>query len=216
MVGFFLQIGYAGIPSAELLFVALALSLLLVLRPLIYFKLFTLLRLRARTATLAGGALTTYSEFGLIVAAIAATEGLISDEWLVTLAVAIALSFFIATPINKQVHRWYRSLSDVLLRHEKPRLPEEKIQKLENARVVLLGMGRVGQGAYHHLQKEYGDTVVGVEENYERTLQLNKKGMRYIHGDASDQDFWEQAGVADCEMLLVSLSNHEEHLQSQN
>lgn len=212
LVGFFLQIGYAGIPSAEMFLVALALLAVLALRPVIYFTLFTFFRLRARTATLAGIALTTYSEFGLIVAAIAAAEGWITNEWLVTLALAIALSFFVATPLNKQVHRWFRSVRNQLLKHEKQRLPEEHIEKIENARVVLLGMGRVGRGAYRFLTEEYGDTVVGVEENYERTEDLKTQGFRCVHGDASDRDFWERAGVTDCEMLLVSLSSHREHL----
>lgn len=212
LVGFFLQIGYAGLPSAQMLVVAFALVVVLSLRPIIYFSLFTLLRLRARTATLAASALTTYSEFGLIVAAIAATEGWISNEWLVTVALTIALSFFVATPINKQVHRWYQSLSEKLMSYEKSRLPEEQIGKIDNARVVLLGMGRIGRGAYHHLTATYGNTVVGVEENYERTLHLNQQGIRCVHGDALDRDFWEQAGVTDCELLLVSLSSHREHL----
>ena len=212
LVGFFLQIGYAGVPSTEMLLVAVSLSLVLLLRPIIYFALFTQFSLRARTATLAGIALTTYSEFGLIVAAIAAAEGWVSNEWLVTLALAIALSFFIATPINKQVHRWYRTLSSKLLVYEKPRLPEERIEKIKNARVVLLGMGRVGQGAYHHLTEHYGNAVVGVDEKYERAEILQEKGIRCVHGDASDRDFWEQTGVVNCELILVSLSSHREHL----
>lgn len=129
LVGFFLKIGYAGLPSTELLLVAVALSLLLVLRPIIYLALFTFLNLRARTATLAGVALSTYSEFGLIIAAIAANEGLIANKWLVTLALAISLSFFIATPVNEKIHRWSRLLSNKLLAYEKSRLPEEHIEK---------------------------------------------------------------------------------------
>lgn len=212
LVGFFLQIGYAGIPSTEMLLVAIALSFVLLLRPIIYFSLFTILNLRSRTASLAGIALTTYSEFGLIVAAIAANEGWISNEWLVTLALAIALSFFVATPLNKQVHSWYLSLGKSLNKYEKKRLPEERIEKIENADVVLLGMGRVGRGAYHYLAERYPESIVGVEENYERAELLRSHGIRCVHGDASDRDFWEQAGVADCKLLLISLSNHREHL----
>lgn len=213
LVGFFLQIGYAGLPSAQMLVVAAALLAVLTLRPIIYFTLFTLFRLRARTATLAGTGLTTYSEFGLIVAAIAATEGWISNEWLVTLALAIALSFFLATPLNKQVHQWFLSRKTQLLRHEKERLPEEQVETISDASVVLLGMGRVGRGAYRFLQADYPGAVVGVEENYERTEALKDQGIRCVHGDASDRDFWERAGVTNCEILLVSLSSHREHLE---
>jgi len=212
LVGFFLQIGYAGLPSAQMLLVAVALLAVLMLRPLIYFTLFTVCRLRARTATLAGIGLTTYSEFGLIVASIAATEGWISNEWLVTLALAIAMSFFLATPLNNQVHQWFRSRKTQLQQHEKERLPEELVEKVNNARVVLLGMGRVGRGAYRYLQTDYPGAVVGVEENFERAEMLKSQGLRCVHGDAADRDFWERAGVLNCEMLLVSLSSHREHL----
>jgi predicted Kef-type K+ transport protein len=212
LVGFFLQIGYAGLPSAQMLIVAAALLVVLTLRPIIYFTLFTVFRLRARTATLAGIGLTTYSEFGLIVASIAASEGWISNEWLVTLALAIALSFFVATPLNSQVHRWFLSRKTQLQKHEKERLPEEQVETISDARVVLLGMGRVGRDAYQYLQTEYPGQVVGVEENFERTEQLKAQGFRCVHGDASDRDFWERACVADCDILLVSLSSHREHL----
>ncbi|MEM7258624.1 MAG: NAD(P)-binding protein, partial [Pseudomonadota bacterium] len=89
--------------------------------------------------------------------------------------------------------------------------PEEQVEVIENARVVLLGMGRVGRGAYHFLQSDFPGAVVGVDESFERTEALKAKGIRCVHGDAADRDFWERAGVTDCEMLLVSLSSHREH-----
>lgn len=212
LVAFFLQIGYAGAPSTEMLLIAAILTLVLIVRPIIYFGLFTFSRLRARTATLAGAALFTYSEFGLIVGAIAADQGLITDQWLVIIALAIAFSFFIATPVNQKVARWYRSLRSKLLIFEKETLPEEEIDTIENARVVILGMGRVGISAYHYLNREFENEVVGVEESNERMGKLCELGIRCVHGDATDRDFWEQANVIDCETILMSLSSHREHI----
>jgi len=188
------------------------LLLLLVLRPVIYFALFTLMRLRSRTAALAGIGLSTYSEFGLIVAAIAASEGIISSEWLVTLALAIALSFVVATPINKTVHTFYRKWSEKLKPYEKERLPEEEIEQLGDADIVVLGMGRIGFGAYQFLHQQYGDRVVGVEERYARAVELREQGVNCVHGDASDRDFWEETGLARRQLILASLSNHRENL----
>lgn len=212
LVGFFLQIGYYGFPSLSMLVIAAALVLLLALRPLIYFAFFTWLGLRARTSTLAGIGLSTYSEFGLIVAAIAASQELISTEWVVTIALAIALSFFIATPLNKMVHTMYRRYAKQLNVYEKERLPEERIESLGDAEFVVLGMGRVGQGAYDYLRGQYGDRVIGVEESYERTVALREKGFDCVHGDALDRDFWEQTNVAGRSLILASLSNHRENL----
>ena len=71
LTAFFLSIGYSGLPSGEMLLVACAIGLLIFLRPLIYFLLLLTFRLRARTSLLVGLSLFNYSEFGLIVAAMA-------------------------------------------------------------------------------------------------------------------------------------------------
>ncbi len=214
LVGFFLQIGYYGLPELELLAVALVLGLLIVLRPLIYFSLLTAFGLRSRTAWLTGLALFNYSEFGLIVAAIAAENGLLGPEWITTLALAMALSFFIATPINKQAHTLYRRHCAKLNQYEREqRLPEEVIGSLDGAKVAVLGMGRVGRGAYQRLIDDGHQSIVGIDENYAQANALTAKGWHCVHGDASDRDFWDRTTLADCELILVSLSHHRENLQ---
>ena len=213
LIGFFLQIGFFGLPSPEMLLVALALSLLIFLRPLIYYFLLVGFGLRARTAFVAGFSLFNYSEFGLIVGAIAVGTGMLSPEWLTTLALAMALSLFIATPFNTRVHDLYGRFAALLHRFErKERLEREQLLGLGDAEIVVLGMGRVGVGAYETLRERYGDVVVGVEENLDKAKKLAGEGYRCIPGDASDYDFWMDAGLAKRRMLLVSLSNHRENL----
>ncbi len=116
LIGFFLQIGMAGVPSLDTLGLAVLLALLLPVKAVLFFLILTLFRLRARTAFLAGLSLATYSEFGLIVANLAVKNGLLDAEWLVMLAVAVALSFAIAAPLNRYAHNLYRALEHGLLR----------------------------------------------------------------------------------------------------
>ena len=214
LIGFFLQIGYYGFPKLELLAVAIVLGVLIVLRPLIYFALLTAFGLRARTAWLTGLSLFNYSEFGLIVAAIAAQSGLLGQEWITTLALAMALSFFVATPVNKKAHELYLRHQQKLIVHERSeRLPEEAIGSLKGARIAVLGMGRVGLGAYHSLVESGHKNIVGIEENYTHSKALESSGIHCVHGDASDRDFWERTSLANCELILVSLSNHREDMQ---
>jgi hypothetical protein len=52
------------------------------------------------SGVLATLSLSNYSEFGLIVAAIAATAGWLSPEWLVVVSLALAGSFVLASPLN--------------------------------------------------------------------------------------------------------------------
>ncbi|ASJ72521.1 cation:proton antiporter family protein [Granulosicoccus antarcticus] len=214
LIGFFLQIGYYGIPRLELVYIAIVLGLLITLRPVIYFCLLTAFGLRARTGWFAGLALFNYSEFGLIVAAIAQQAGILREQWLVTLALSMAISYVFAIPLNRKAHELYIRYSDVLQRFEKPsRLPEEIIGSLGGANIAILGMGRVGRAAYDTLREAGHDKVVGVEESYALTLELTQSGWPCVHGDASDRDFWERTGLANCELILVSLSNHREHVR---
>ncbi len=213
LIGFFLHIGYYGFPSIQMLLVAVALSGLILLRPVIYFTLFSLNSLRARTSWLSALALANYSEFGLIVAATAVQSGLLPTEWVTTIALAMSVTFLMATPVNKQAFSLYRRFYTGLNQYEKSkRLPEEAIGSLGNAEVFVLGMGRVGRGAYEYLQQS-GHKVMGIEESYTNTQNLVKKGYECVHGDATDRDFWERTGLANRDMLLVSLSNHRENIE---
>jgi len=212
LIGFFLQIGFYGIPSPIMLVVALVLGLLLLSRPLIYFSLFTFFRLRARTAWLSGLALFTYSEFGLIVAAAAVSSGQMSTEWLVTLALAIAISFLISTPVNSVAHRLYRRHTERFNRYQKtPGIAEEQIEQLGDANIVVLGMGRVGRGVYTRLIEEGYSKIIGIEVDSTCVGDLRNQGYNCVHGDASDRDFWERTALAERDLIFVSLSNHREN-----
>ncbi len=213
LIGFFLQIGYYGLPSVEMMFVALGLGLLSFLRPLIYYFLFVAFRLRARTALLASLSLFNYSEFGLILAAIATAQGLLPAEWLTTLALAVSISFFLATPFNSNVHNIYHRYVVWLHRFErKQRLDAEEPADLGDADILVLGMGRVGKGAYQHLEAANKGNIVGIEENLDKVFQHRDEGYKCMHGDATDNDFWEAAELDRRKLILVSLTNHSENL----
>lgn len=217
LIGFFLQIGYYGFPSGEMVLVACGLSLLILIRPVLYYLLFTAFRLRARTSLVTSFALFNYSEFGLIVAAIAVTQGLLSPEWLTTIALAVSLSFFIATPFNANVHQLYHRLQNVLRKLERPaRLPQEEPTDLGDASVVVLGMGRVGFGVYEYFVEAGAEKIVGVEENFGKVLEHQANGISCVHGDASDHDFWASAAMQPRQVILISLSNHAENLTAVN
>jgi len=59
------------------------------------------------TSLLATLNLTNYSEFGLIVIAIGVANGWMNPEWLVVIAIALSLSFVVATPLNNIDDRLY-------------------------------------------------------------------------------------------------------------
>ena len=214
LIGFFINIGYNGFPSHDKLIVVLVLCLLVFLRPAIYFFLLVFFRLRSRTSLLTSLSLFNYSEFGLIVAALAFDSGLLSGEWVTTLALAMALSFFIAVPFNTRVHLIYAHYASRLQQFERRRLIfRETPVALGKARIVVLGMGRVGLGAYQYLCDLYPDDVIGADANMDKVQRHNADGIRCVHGDATDSEFLLHADLASRDLIFVSLSNHSENIE---
>ncbi|MGS2723045.1 cation:proton antiporter domain-containing protein [Porticoccus sp. GXU_MW_L64] len=213
LVGFFVSIGLNGLPSLEMCLLAAALALLATIKPVLYYLGFVATRLRARTSFLASLSLYNHSEFGLIVATLAAANGLIGDEWVVITALAMALSFFVAVPFNARSHRIYRRFSKRLFEHSR-RLPYEQPVDIGDATILVMGMGRVGRGAYTHLKEIYGDCVLGVDSEQGRLPELTKEGYRAVSGDATDRDFWEGIDLDAIKVIMVCLPDHAENLDT--
>jgi len=207
LVGFFLTIGLAGGLSLHALGIALLLVLLVPLKAALFFILFTRFRLRARSAFLASLGLANYSEFGLIVGAVAVANGWLAAEWLAILAIALALSFLFSAPLNNASHAVYGHLRERLLRLESGRrLAEEARIEPGPATVLILGMGRVGCGAYNNLSQRLGDVVLGIDQNAQTVERHRARGWRVILGSSTDPEFWERISMDFDSLCLVMLA----------
>lgn len=215
LIGFFLNIGLGSQPTLEVLIAALALVVLLPLKAGLFFALLCAFRLRARTALLGAIGLSTYSEFGLIVGAVAVDQGLIDPQWLLALALALALSFVAATPLNALSHTIYARYHTRLRRMEARRANlEDPRQRLDSAEIVIFGMGRLGSAIYRSLAARFGDEVVGIETDQDKVAEFQKRGWRVMHGDATDSDFWERAGRPSAKLraVLLAMPEHDANL----
>ncbi|MDV6233449.1 cation:proton antiporter family protein [Rhodococcus cercidiphylli] len=193
LVGFFVSIGLSGLPDLPSLGVALLMVLLLPLKSVLYLALFALMKLRYRTALLAGLSLMNYSEFGLIVVSVGVTTGLLAPAWLVEMSIAVALSFVASALVNGRGHLMVEKIATRLPEQDESSLhPEERSGDAGDAEVVVIGMGRVGFAAYQRLTDHYGLDAVGVDYDGPRIRRLADQGLRVIEGDATDLDFWHQ------------------------
>ncbi|WP_338892184.1 cation:proton antiporter family protein [Rhodococcus sovatensis] len=193
LVGFFVSIGLTGLPDLPTIGVAVLMLLFLPFKAGLYFILFTLMKLRHRTALLAGLSLMNYSEFGLIVVAVGVTNGLLAPEWLVEMSIAVALSFVVSALVNGRGHLMVEKIAARLPAQDEQSLhPEERPSDAGDAEVVVIGMGRVGFAAYQRLTSHYELRVVGVDYDGPRIERLASEGLRVIEGDATDLDFWNQ------------------------
>ncbi len=215
LVGFFLSVGLEGTPPAAAWAIGLLALVFIPLRSVGFFWLFTRFRLRARTALHSSLTLSTYSEFGLIVAAAALSSGLIDHAWVSTIAVAVSGSFVIASAANSVRYRLYDRWGSRLTRFERhPIIDEDAVIDCGQARVLIFGMGRVGLGSYDELVKRWGEVVVGVDRNAETVARHCSHGRHVIRGDALDLDFWERARFhPDVELVVASSNSHAANLE---
>jgi glutathione-regulated potassium-efflux system ancillary protein KefC len=210
LVTFFLTVGLSGLPTLETVLIALGLVALAPLKGVLFFGLLSRFHLRARTSLFSAVSLTNYSEFGLIVGALASAQGWLPSEWLVTFATALALSFLASAPLNDRVFEAYRRLRGRLVRFETDRrLPEEEAVDASDALALVFGMGRVGTGAYDTLHERYGDHVVGFDVDPTPIEAHHAAGRRVILGSATDADFWERLHIDphQIEMVLLAMSS---------
>ena len=192
LVGFFLSIGMAGQLSLEAFVIGALLVPFVFIKSALFYGLMTRFKLRARTSLLATLILSNYSEFGLIVAAIGVSSGWLHADWLVVIAIALSLSFVVASPLSVRddsVYRRYRSLW--LKFQHKQRLPDDPLLDIRNATIAIFGMGRVGTGAYDKMYELHGDTVVGVDFDADRVRKHQQAGRNVMRGAPSDPDFWD-------------------------
>lgn len=211
LVGFFLSIGLIALPDMEMVAVAIVLCVLVPLKFLLFFFTLVQFKLRARTAYLAGLVLSNFSEFGLIVAALAVGAGWLAPQWLVIVALSVAFSFVFTSFRYKTAHGQYLKLKARLRKYESSRrLKEDIYQQPDGAIVLLIGMGRVGKGAYGALRPTLGDELCGVDADPVRVKALQADGMRVIIGDGEDADMWENVDIRNVQLILLALPSIED------
>ncbi|RRJ85383.1 cation:proton antiporter family protein [Aestuariirhabdus litorea] len=214
LVAFFLTIGLTGLPTWETSVVALLVVLVLPLKVALYFALSSLFGLRARTSMLSAFALANYSEFGLIVAAIGWKSGLISEQWLIVMALALSFSFILSSPLNSHALLIYQHLGRYLNRFQRARQhPSDRPLELGNPEALVFGMGRIGAGCYDSLRARFGDVVVGIEHDPLKVQQHREEGRRVELGDATDSDFWDKLRTGDrLRLVMLAMPHHHSNL----
>lgn len=202
LVGFFLQIGLEGLPDSNAWLFAAVMTLLLPLKGLLFFLLLVLFKLRARSAFLTSLTLTNYSEFGLIVVSV------VLPQWLIPLALTVAISFVISAPLNRLAHPLYEKLVRHLLKLERDiRHPDEQPVSLGQADVLIMGMGRTGTAAYRYLQDNV--SVIAMDSDPAKVVTHQKNGFNIFYADAEDQVFWQGLDFGTVRAVILSMNDVE-------
>ena len=205
LVGFFLQIGLMGHPTLEMLVNALLINLVIIVKVVLFFAVMLMFRLRARTAFLTSISLATFSEFGLIVASMAARNEWLSDEWMVLLALTVAISFAIAAPFNRYSHEIYNWLKNGLTKFESAKHhPDDEPINIGNSHILVIGMGRVGSGAYDFMAQQ-NERVIGFDSDPVKVDKHRQQGRRVLYADAEDPGLWSNIHLGGVRTILLAM-----------
>jgi len=207
LLAFFLSIGLSGDLSVDVFLIGIANAPLALAKAAGFFVLLTRFRMRSRTALFSSLNLADFSEFGLIVAAVGASAGLISAEWLTVIAVALSASFVMAAVLvtwsqrlyvgGRPTWRWWQS---------RQRLADDRLLDIGSARVAIIGMGRLGTGAFDELRSTNGDALVGIDIDPKAVRDHQLAGRTVLLGDPSDADFWDRVQATHrLELVLLAL-----------
>jgi glutathione-regulated potassium-efflux system ancillary protein KefC len=210
LVGFFLQIGLQGSLSIEAVLWSLFLICLLPLKSVAFFCILTRFHLRARTAWMSGLTLSTYSEFGLIVLALAVGKDWISSDWLVAMSLSLSVSILIAAPLSRKADELYDPICHFLKRFEtKGQHPDDLPLRTAGERIAIFGMGRVGVAAYKALSDRFPGKVIGFDRDAEAVQVHRDSGRNVLMADATDSDFWERVRVKDhIDLVVLAMPKH--------
>lgn len=211
LIGFFITIGLTALPDLQMVLIALGLCVLLMFKYAMFILIFSQLRLRIRTSYLGSLLLSNYSEFGLIVGATAVSFGLMQEQWLVILALVVSFSFVFTSVLYRNSHTRYSALKPILTRFERqPPLKQDKYPLLDNAEVLVIGMGRVGRGAFYALQQAMPGKVWGMDADDQKIAQIRQDYPNVILGDGENGDLWENLDISGVRLIMLALPSTED------
>jgi len=208
LVGFFLQIGLEGFPDVHGWQVVGVFMLLLPVKAMLFYGLFMVFRLRSRSGFQSTLSLTAYSEFTLIAGAVAASAGIITNDWIIILAMLTAISYALNSILVKNEDLIWEQTNAFLGRFQREgRTQDKQLTTLGSAEYLVLGMGASGKAAYDYLA-EKGQLVVGMDIDPDRLQADLEEGRRVVYGDAQDIGLWENLDMKLVKVVLVAMSSN--------
>ena len=210
LVGFFLSIGMAGLPDFTMLIVVAILLILLVIKGGLFFLLLSRLKVRTYPASKASMSLGNFSEFGLIVTIVAVSQGWLSTDWLVVMAMLVAISFVISSILNKRFDDLFSRFQMRLQKFQHSALEEDDLKiDLTDVQILICGMGRVGAAAYDHLKMQ--KKIIGFDFDEQVVETQSANGRITYYANVSSTDFWSKIGNknSNIEWIMLCIPNVE-------
>ena len=118
----------------------------------------------------------------------------------------MAISFILTNVIYRFAHKLFAKYRLFLSRFEQQdKLEEDMFSQPSQKPIVIIGMGRVGMGAYQAINSHSTNPAWGLDADKDKITWLTGKGVEAYYGDAEDIHFWESMDLSKLELVLLAL-----------
>ncbi len=200
----------AGPITSHLVLEALAFSaFILAGKPLIVMTFIKFFGFKKRTTFLAGLSLAQISEFSLILVLLGFNLGYLSQE-VMSLAVLVSLITIAISSYNIYYsHSIFNRISHLLNIFEGEK--DEETGKKEIYDIILFGYNRIGFSLLRTLNKIKAKYIV-VDYNPRVILELSKKRINCVYGDASDKEFIDELQLDKTKLVISTIPDMDSSL----
>lgn len=209
LIAFFINIGLAETPSLTTLTVALGLLIFVFFKGYLFNIIMSFFNLRARTNFLTSLSLMNYSEFGLIVGAVGYKMDLISGDWLISIALLMALSFLLAAPFTSRSYELFDKFKESLTKINKTSKEIDHQPVIdEKINYLVVGIGSIGRSAFEHFNNNFKRKVLAVDYDSEKVELLKSENYKAVWGDTTDREFWEENNFKNVDLVILAMSDY--------
>lgn len=214
LVGFFLEVGLAGLPTMDALIFGLVILAILPVKSLLFFFLLVGFKLRSRNSFMVTATLSSYSEFTLIAGVAAAAAGFIPESVVIVFALVTAVSYAVNAPLSANANKIWNTLEFKLIPFERNvKHPGQQVVNLGGANYLILGMGQAGSSAYDYL-KERGYRVTGMDIDPAQIEANLKEKRRVVYGDSQDPELWQNIDLSEVKAVILAIQNPDNKVQA--
>ncbi len=215
---FFINLGVGLFPVANLTWeVPLVLvTYTVIVKPVVFFLIFTALRFRAHTAFRAAVMLSSISEFSLFILFLAKSTGLVDQSIVSSLAMATVVSFMASSFLITHSRCIYRLIGQQLKMLEQAKTVSfdfmpKKVEDYQD-HAVLIGCHSSGEIVLNTLKKNFGDNLIVADYNPAVTEKLRQQGVSCVYGDVTDPEVLEMLNLPRAQVVVSTVRDLADNL----
>lgn len=187
-----------------------------ILKPLVFFLLFTAFRFRAHSAFQTGVLLSSVSEFSLIMVSTASAQGLLPTSLVSPFIFATVLSFVGSSFMASHSKFVYSRVKGVLKSFEdKEPVSFEALDLAQgtlSSHAILIGCHRSGSVVLPALVKAFDKNLIVVDFNPEVISRLRKEGINCVYGDVADFEVQEKVAFEQAKVVISTVRDLPDNL----